>query len=420
MKIGVIISDLVSQNGGGRIALSGARELARQGHEVTVYTQRYIPERTYQDLITGYGVRSLPTHVSRKARPVLGIPVRGFSTLSSYVNEHRMARLLAGLIDRDVDALNPHGSRIAYLAAHHFQKRVRRVPTVYQMNDPQLIEWRKCRPSTFNTEPHCSPAKRTLFRLIDWYDTARFLKSVGRIAVLNSETKNYARGALGREAAVVRAGVDTDFFAFRSRPPPSGQRVTFLSYANFFPHRRFEDGIDAVRILVDRGYDPAYIILGDSHTYRIYRDYRDRLAAQAAAAGVADRVSFPGRPTQAEALRHLHEADVFVHPNYLQTWGLVVFEAMATGIPTILSRGAGAHEVLTDRQQAMLVNPKDPSAIAGAVGELIADSALYHRLSTEGSAFARREISWGRYADGIVALIAEAAGDSQAAGDGAQ
>jgi len=90
---------------------------------------------------------------------------------------------------------------------------------------------------------------------------------------------------------------------------------------------------------------------------------------------------------------------VFVFPNHLQSWGLAVFEAMASGLPVVVSKSAGASEVLTDGENALLVNPKNPGEIAKAIQSLIDNPDLYRTLSKNGRDFVEQNISWVKYTD---------------------
>ena len=93
------------------------------------------------------------------------------------------------------------------------------------------------------------------------------------------------------------------------------------------------------------------------------------------------------------------EHDIFLFPNHLQSWGLAVFEAMSSGVPVVVSQTAGAAEVLADRDTALIVPPKSPSAIAAAVAVLVQDPALFAHMSEGGRAFVESRMSWSRFTD---------------------
>lgn len=90
--------------------------------------------------------------------------------------------------------------------------------------------------------------------------------------------------------------------------------------------------------------------------------------------GLADRVRLTGPldgPELEEAWEH---TDLLLLPSRTETWGLVVTEALARGIPAVVSRGTGAQEALGDTEDGLpgaLVPPGDPVALADAVRHLL-------------------------------------------------
>jgi glycosyltransferase involved in cell wall biosynthesis len=70
-------------------------------------------------------------------------------------------------------------------------------------------------------------------------------------------------------------------------------------------------------------------------------------------------------------------AEILVLPTYADTWGLVVNEAMACGLPVILSRAAGcATELVRDNWNGLLVLPRDVSSLTLAMQTLAAQPDL--------------------------------------------
>jgi glycosyltransferase involved in cell wall biosynthesis len=120
---------------------------------------------------------------------------------------------------------------------------------------------------------------------------------------------------------------------------------------------------------------------------------RQRLAT----AGLAGRVRLHG-PVAPEAMGATYAAaDLLVVPSRVETFGMVVTEAVAHGVPVVASDVGGVRESLAPgpggRLPGVLVAPEDPSALAGALRcwltdaglrEALRDAALARRLSLEG------------------------------------
>ncbi len=66
----------------------------------------------------------------------------------------------------------------------------------------------------------------------------------------------------------------------------------------------------------------------------------------------------------------MREADLLVLPSLHETFGCVLIEAMASGLPSVATRVGGVPEVLTPEAGA-LVAPRDPAALAAAIEETL-------------------------------------------------
>jgi glycosyltransferase involved in cell wall biosynthesis len=88
-------------------------------------------------------------------------------------------------------------------------------------------------------------------------------------------------------------------------------------------------------------------------------------------------------------------------PNDQQTWGLAVLEAMACGCPVLVSRGSGVHEVLADRDNALLFSPRNPEELANKIEVLISQPGLRHEIARKGMKLARDSYNWDRFTQQI-------------------
>jgi UDP-glucose:(heptosyl)LPS alpha-1,3-glucosyltransferase len=129
----------------------------------------------------------------------------------------------------------------------------------------------------------------------------------------------------------------------------------------------------------------------------------------AGAEGVADRVVF--HPSTKCVERCFAAADVFLFPSLFETYGMVIAEAMAAGLPVITSRAAGAAELIEHGENGWLTaEPWDTDAIATGLRALAADPALRARVGQA----ARTRIaaySWDRVAEETLAVYRDVLGE---------
>jgi glycosyltransferase involved in cell wall biosynthesis len=144
--------------------------------------------------------------------------------------------------------------------------------------------------------------------------------------------------------------------------------------------------------------DVSFIVAGEgADRPSLERDARDL--------GVSDRVAFVGFRTDTRAL--LARADVVVLPSLNEGLPLAVLEAMAAARPVVATAVGGTPEIVHDRETGLLVPPADPEALARAIGELLADPPLAHRLAEAGRALVRSRLSTAATARGVVEVYEE-------------
>jgi glycosyltransferase involved in cell wall biosynthesis len=128
--------------------------------------------------------------------------------------------------------------------------------------------------------------------------------------------------------------------------------------------------------------------------------------------GLGERVSFPGPKTGADLDRAYASADLLVHASRAETYGLVVTEALAHGLPVIAADVGGLVEALGEGAEGtrpgLLVAPEDPAALADALSAWLGDAELRARLRR--AAGERRESlpRWSTTASEVSQVLAEA------------
>jgi UDP-glucose:(heptosyl)LPS alpha-1,3-glucosyltransferase len=123
-----------------------------------------------------------------------------------------------------------------------------------------------------------------------------------------------------------------------------------------------------------------------------------QFSEQARAQGLAGRVHFLG--TLADLAPAYDAADCLAHPTLEDTFAMVVLEAMAHGLPVVVSgvRYCGISGLLQDRENALLLeNPRDPTELARALSDALDSQGLRQRLMQAGRVFARHH-QWSEVA----------------------
>jgi glycosyltransferase involved in cell wall biosynthesis len=129
--------------------------------------------------------------------------------------------------------------------------------------------------------------------------------------------------------------------------------------------------------------------------------------------GMGERVSFPGPRTGADLNRSYVSADVLVVPSRAETYGLVITEALARGLPVIATDVGGVAEALGEvaagGRPGLLISAEDPVALGVGLSVWLGDPDMRARLRR--AAGERRESlpRWSTTASVVARVLAEAA-----------
>jgi glycosyltransferase involved in cell wall biosynthesis len=88
---------------------------------------------------------------------------------------------------------------------------------------------------------------------------------------------------------------------------------------------------------------------------------------------LGDHLHLAGSMPEDEVRKALADADMFLLPSHAEPLGVVVMEAMAMGVPVIVTRAGGVAEIVTDGVDGLMVPPGDAPALAEAVLALAND-----------------------------------------------
>jgi len=141
--------------------------------------------------------------------------------------------------------------------------------------------------------------------------------------------------------------------------------------------------------------------------------FADLLRRRADDAGIGDRISFAGARTGDELDRAYAAADVLVLPSLGETYGMVVTEALARGLPVIATNVGGLPRALgttaDGRRPGLLVAPGDAAALAAALSSWLRDAEL--RLGLRLAAQERRGTlsGWRATVERVAHVLTEAA-----------
>jgi len=328
------------------------------GHDVWIITSKYGRERESEGHVIRLGTGWAAPANGSVGRVTLGLRFK------------RQAREV--LAEHRFDILHFHEPFVPFLS-----------PTMLEASDTVNI-------ATFHAFGGFSPSywigSRFAGRLADLLH--------GRIAVSGAARHFISRYFPG-DYRIIPNGVDLE--AFATAEPYEELRDGTL---NILFLGRFEERKGLIHLL--KGYhrlrkrhvDARLLVAGTGPKQREYRRF-------VGLRGIRD-VEWLGRVSDEEKVRFFASADIYCAPNTGQeSFGIVLLEAMAAGVPIVASDIHGFKRVVERNVQGILVEPRNPRAIAAALYALARDPDLRHDMGEAGRARAP-EFSWDRVTERIV------------------
>lgn len=188
---------------------------------------------------------------------------------------------------------------------------------------------------------------------------------------------------------IIPNGVDLERFGSdSSNPRPARQGVTILFVGRLEKRKGFATLFEAYAQLKSKNQPVRLQVVGpiDNRTRQFYQ-------RMARSRGVTD-IEFTGYISPRQLPAYYQNADIFCAPAVAaESFGIVLLEAMAAGIPVVASDIAGYRTVIAAGQEGVLVPPGQPDALARAIQNLVEQPQQRNEMGLRGRQKAKN-YSW--------------------------
>jgi D-inositol-3-phosphate glycosyltransferase len=358
------------------------RKLAGQGHRVTVYAQKSLPDVPDRvELHEGVRVEHInagpvPETSADDADLLERVPAFSGPLRSHWERERP-----------DVVHALRWTSGLAALAA----ARDLGVPVVQEFRSLSVTERR-----TDGVKADGASAARI-----------RLEPAIGRsatavVATNSAEVADLASLGVHRSAIrVVPWGVETDLFAPEGPVAKRNGRPRLLTAADLSQRQPLETLLRALsrvpgaELLVVGGPDEAELASDDGYV---------KLAKFAATLGLTDRVIFTGKVEHAAMPALLRSADLVVSTCQYEPSGSTSLQAMACGTPVIAPPVGGHVDAVVDGTTGIIIPPDRPALLAQRIRQLLAHPMLIEAYGVAAVDRVRSRYSWDRIANETIAV----------------
>jgi glycosyltransferase involved in cell wall biosynthesis len=199
---------------------------------------------------------------------------------------------------------------------------------------------------------------------------------------------------------VVPLGIDVDLYARptdeRDLPAAIPRDVPLVTFMGRLAETKGVDIAVAAFGRVVRGGGRAHLVLAGPDS----DGNQEQLERQVAELGVADHVTFAGTLTGAPKVALLQRSRMFVLPSNNESFGIAVVEALAAGVPVVISRGVAIHADI-DKARAGLVVDRTTEGVTAAIGRLLSDETMAEGMASAAIALARERYTLEAMGEGL-------------------
>lgn len=194
------------------------------------------------------------------------------------------------------------------------------------------------------------------------------------VAVVSQSCKEMLQGQLPELAdklVCIPNMLDTEAIEQKAvNSPYTGDLLHIVSVGRLAPEKHFENVFPVAKTLRDMRTDFVWHIVGEGPE-------RSQLETLIAENDLKDHVILDGSKTN--PYPYMKYADLFVHPSYVESQGLTVLEAMALGVPCVVTKSRGPCEFIEDGVNGLLTE-QSPESLTEKVLAILNDKELYQRI----------------------------------------
>lgn len=182
--------------------------------------------------------------------------------------------------------------------------------------------------------------------------------------------------------------VDFDLKGKGVRPPLASSRLRILFLSRIDPKKGIDILIDALSRLARDGREFDLILAGSGE-----QKYEERVKAMLHNAGLSTKTRMTGFVEGAEKAALFETADIFVLPSHDENFGIAVVEAMAAGIPVVISNKVNIHDHIREANAGVVISASIDD-LTHALRQLMDSPALRQQIGSNGRRLVETRYAW--------------------------
>ncbi len=356
MKIGIFTETFLPQVNGAVVSICNInKELIKRGHKVTVFSVGEGHEK-----MDGYEVYRFH-----------GWEVKGYSEYKYMAPRHYAWKIMKS---KDVDIIH---SRTAFpmgvVAKRLAQRTGKSIIGTFDTPITDYVHYVRplgsIQPAKYVLE---GIAKKWMKKYYGWCDLVTAPSETTKSKMLSWGFKD--------NIEVVSNGIDTKKFNpknfdknLKNKLCEKGEKL-ILHVGRITKEKKASELLKIVKILDNKKINFKMLIIGSGPEL-------DNITAKTKYMGLENKITFAGHISQEDLPKYYASADLFLTASTVETQGLVLLEALASGLPVIGADAEAIPELITNGKNGFLFEPADLEKAAVLTEEILADENLRKKLS---------------------------------------
>ncbi|MCA1806718.1 MAG: glycosyltransferase family 4 protein, partial [Actinobacteria bacterium] len=226
-----------------------------------------------------------------------------------------------------------------------------------------------CNVATFHAKLPENRMNRTIEKVITPY-TKSIIKYLHELTAVSSAASDYIASLTYRDIAIIPNGIDLKKYTSVARKPKASSKAKTIVFIGRLERRKgVMYLIKAFEELVKVDKDVELHIAGAGPDTRRLRSYVEDYGIE--------RVTFHGYVSEQKKIELMRNATVLCSPAlYGESFGIVLLEAMALGVPIVAGDNPGYRSVMKQRGSLSIINPKDTASFMIRLQLFLDDDAI--------------------------------------------
>ena len=372
MNILYVIPSLSMTTGGpAKVAFEYCRELARQGHSVTIFT-------------TEYGLGRDSKTPTNSAIRLEGIIIYYFSLRwpkGYYYSPELAVKLKTEL--KNFDIVHIHSVWLYPTAIAGYYCRKYNIPYIVKPGGALTL--------------HCRSRKSFKKKIYNMLIEKNNLKNAVGIHYVNKLEENESNPVcVSNYSIVVPNGVEPEDFVvysqngdIRKKYPELIDKKVITFLGRIHPIKGIDRLCYAFAQVLEQSKDVHLLIVGPDEG-----GYKSVIMEILTTLKITDNVTFTGMITGHEKMNVLRSSDIFCLPSYHEAHSMSITEALMCGLPVIISRASKFAEV--EKVNAGIVFDSKPNEIASAILKLLGNNKLCKEMGENGKRLIYEKYTWDK------------------------